>query len=82
MACRPLFKVGDNYYWIQEETEHTSEGDYVDAFVKIFELRAPSTTAIFNRNRDVHPDRGCGCCWWSAHPRRDRSVQSFSVYTN
>ena len=42
-------------------------------------LRAPSTTAIFNRNRDVQPDRGCGCCWWSTHTRRDRSVQSFSV---
>ena len=25
-------------------------------------LRAPSTTAIFNRNRDVQPDRGCDCC--------------------
>ena len=36
-------------------------------------------TAIFNRNRDVQPDRGCGCCWWSTHTRRDRSVQSFSV---
>ena len=41
--------------------------------------RAPSTTAIFNRNRDVQPDRGCGCGWWSTHTRSDRSVQSFSV---
>ena len=41
--------------------------------------RAPSTTAIFNRNRDVQPDRGCDCCWWSTHTRSDRSVQSFSV---
>ena len=41
--------------------------------------RAPSTTAIFNSNRDVQPDRGCGCGWWSTHTRSDRSVQSFSV---
>ena len=32
LACRSLFKVGDNY-WMQEEPEHTGEGDYVDAFV-------------------------------------------------
>ena len=30
-------------------------------------------------NRDVQPDRGCDCCWWSTHTRSDRSVQSFSV---
>ena len=40
-------------------------------------LRAPSTTEIFNRNRDMQPDRGC--CWWSTHTLSDRSVQSFSV---
>ena len=30
LACRSLLKVGDNY-WMQEEPEHTGEGDYVDA---------------------------------------------------
>ena len=34
---KTLFKVGDNY-WMQEEPEHTGEGDYVDAFVQILEL--------------------------------------------
>ena len=38
LACRSLLKVGDNYYWMQEEPEHTGEGDYVDAFVQKFEL--------------------------------------------
>ena len=38
LACRFLFKVGDNYYWMQEEPEHTGEGDYVDAFVQKLEL--------------------------------------------
>ena len=38
LACRSLLKVGDNYYWIQEEPEHKGEGDYVDAFVQNFEL--------------------------------------------
>ena len=38
LACRSLLKVGDNYYWIQEEPEHTGEGDYVDAFVQKLEL--------------------------------------------
>ena len=37
LACRSLFKMGDNY-WIQEEPEHTGEGDYMDAFVQNFEL--------------------------------------------
>ena len=37
LACRSLFKVGDNY-WMQEEPEHTGEGDYVDAFVQKLEL--------------------------------------------
>ena len=37
LACRSLFKVGDNY-WIQEEPEHTGEGDYVDVFVQKLEL--------------------------------------------
>ena len=37
-ACRFLLKEGDNYYWMQEEPEHTGEGDYVDAFVQNFEL--------------------------------------------
>ena len=36
--CRFLFKMGDNYYWMQEEPEHTGEGDYVDAFVQKLEL--------------------------------------------
>ena len=30
-------QVGDNY-WIQEEPEHTGEGDYFDAFVQKLEL--------------------------------------------
>ena len=38
LTCRSLFKVGDNYYWMQEEPEHTGEGDYVDAFVQKLEL--------------------------------------------
>ena len=38
LACRSLLKVGDNYYWMQEEPEHTGEGDYVDAFVQKLEL--------------------------------------------
>ena len=38
LVCRFLFKIGDNYYWMQEEPEHTGEGDYVDAFVQNFEL--------------------------------------------
>ena len=38
LACRSLHKEGDNYYWMQEEPEHTGEGDYVDAFVQKFEL--------------------------------------------
>ena len=29
---------GRQYYWMQEEPEHTGEGDYVDAFVQKFEL--------------------------------------------
>ena len=37
LACRSLFKVGDNF-WMQEEPEHTGEGDYVDAFVQKLEL--------------------------------------------
>ena len=37
LVCLFLFKVGDNY-WMQEEPEHTGEGDYVDAFVQNFEL--------------------------------------------
>ena len=32
LVFRFLLKVGDNY-WMQEEPEHTGEGDYVDAFV-------------------------------------------------
>ena len=38
LVCRFLFNVGDNYYWMQEEPEHTGEGDYVDAFVQKLEL--------------------------------------------
>ena len=39
LACRSLLKEGDNNnYWMQEEPEHTGEGDYVDAFVQKFEL--------------------------------------------
>ena len=38
LACRSLLKVGDNYYWMQEEPEHTGEGKYMDAFVQNFEL--------------------------------------------
>ena len=38
LVCRSLHKVGDNYYWMQEEPEHTGEGDYVDAFVQKLEL--------------------------------------------
>ena len=38
LVCRFLFKMGDNYYWMQEEPEHTGEGDYMDAFVQNFEL--------------------------------------------
>ena len=38
LVCRSLLKVGDNYYWMQEEPEHTGEGDYVDAFVQKLEL--------------------------------------------
>ena len=37
LPCRSLLKMGGNY-WIQEEPEHTGEGDYVDAFVQNFEL--------------------------------------------
>ena len=37
LACRSLLKVGDNC-WMQEEPEHTGEGDYVDAFVQKLEL--------------------------------------------
>ena len=37
LECRSLLKVGDNY-WMQEEPEHTGEGDYVDAFVQKLEL--------------------------------------------
>ena len=37
LACRSLLKVGDNYR-MQEEPEHTGEGDYVDAFVQKLEL--------------------------------------------
>ena len=38
LACRFLLKEGDNYYRMQEEPEHTGEGDYVDAFVQKLEL--------------------------------------------
>ena len=37
LACRSLLKVEDNF-WMQEEPEHTGEGDYVDAFVQKLEL--------------------------------------------
>ena len=37
LVCQSLLKVGDNY-WMQEEPEHTGEGDYVDAFVQKLEL--------------------------------------------
>ena len=39
LACRFLLKMGDNYYWIQEEPEHTGEGDYVDAFVQTIRVK-------------------------------------------
>ena len=29
---------GRQYYWMEEEPEHTGEGDYVDAFVQKLEL--------------------------------------------
>ena len=38
LACRSMLKMGDNYYWIQEEPEHPGEGDYVDAFVQKLEV--------------------------------------------
>ena len=41
LVCRSLLKVGDNNYWMQERvwsSEHTGEGDYVDAFVQKLEL--------------------------------------------
>ena len=38
LVCRCLLKEGDNYYWMQEEPEHTGLGDYVEAFVQNFEL--------------------------------------------
>ena len=39
LACRSLLKEGDNnYYWMQEEPEHTGEGDYVDVFIQKLEL--------------------------------------------
>ena len=38
LACRSLIKEGDNYYWMQQEPEHTGEGDYVDVFVQKLEL--------------------------------------------
>ena len=37
LACLSLLKVGDNY-WMQEEPEHTGEGDYGDVFVQKLEL--------------------------------------------
>ena len=37
LACRSLLKVEDNY-WMQEEPEHTGEGENVDAFVQKLEL--------------------------------------------
>ena len=37
LASQSLLKVVDNY-WMQEEPEHTGEGDFVDAFVKKLEL--------------------------------------------
>ena len=37
LVCRSLFKVEDNF-WMQEEPEHTGEGDSVDAFVQKLEL--------------------------------------------
>ena len=37
LACWSLLKVGHNY-WMQEEPEHTGEGDYVDAFLQKLEL--------------------------------------------
>ena len=37
LVCQSLLKMGDNC-WMQEEPEHTGEGDYVDAFVQNFEL--------------------------------------------
>ena len=38
LACRSLHKVEDNYYWMQEEPEHTGKGHSVDAFVQKLEL--------------------------------------------
>ena len=38
LVSRFLFKMGDNYYWMQEEPEHTGEGDYVNAIVQKLEL--------------------------------------------
>ena len=38
LVCRFLLKEEDNYYWMQQEPEHTGEGDYVDAFVQKLEL--------------------------------------------
>ena len=50
-----------------------------DSLYLIFTLKGPIHDSDFNRNRDVQPDRGYGCCWWSTHTRSDRSVQSFSL---
>ena len=37
LAYWSLLKEGNNY-WMQEEPEHSGEGDYVDAFVQKLEL--------------------------------------------
>ena len=36
LACRSLHKVGDNYYWMQEEPEHTGEGGLCGCFCSKF----------------------------------------------
>ena len=41
--------MGDNY-WIQEEPEHTGEGDYVDAFVQKLELNESAIMKASPRN--------------------------------
>ena len=45
----------DNYYWMQEEPEHTGEEDYVDAFVQKLELdeSAIMVASLFDNSKFV-----------------------------
>ena len=55
LACRSLHKVEDNNYWMQEEPEHTGEGDHVDAFVQKLELdeSAIMEASLFDNSKFV-----------------------------